>query len=103
MPRYFKTKVPSLEGYTMYFEYEGEWVTRQIDIYQGTILLMEVPEASDVRFSEADLSTEHEISHQEFERLWETYLAQPHGTKRTDNPLVKGWLDPENLPKPPGH
>lgn len=94
MKRYFRVQFPDLDGYTAYYEYEGEWVTRQIDLFQDTVLLLEVPEASDLRFSDAGHTPDQEITQAEFDQLWAHCLTRPHGTKRTDSPLLKApWFE----------
>lgn len=91
--RYVRADFPHLNDYTAYYEYDGEWVTRQIDLFPETVLLLVPPEASDARFSDVAHVPSQMISHQTFNELWERYAAQPHGTKRTDSPLLKApWF-----------
>jgi hypothetical protein len=79
MKRYFKHVGDSELGTgEVWFEFEGEIATRQIeqygdrwfssrDEYHGEI----GPSLTDQPLSELDLEPEHEISAEEFERVWQ--------------------------------
>lgn len=94
MKRYFRAEFPNLGGYTAYYEYDGEWVSRQIDLFPDIVLLLVVPEASDLRLSDSGRTPDQEITLAEFDQLWAYYSTLPHGTKRTDSPLLKApWFE----------
>lgn len=89
MKLYFRKIYPSAGGYTVYYEYEGEWVTRQINVFPQIVLRLQPPESSDLPLSYEDEAPGTAINAAEFISLWERYQSQPHSTKRADSPLLK--------------
>jgi hypothetical protein len=80
--RYFKREfTPDMnmgEG-AVYVEFDGEWATRQVDRYQGRWYSADDPKdyhpglgmgLTDQPLSKIDLGSEHEISAEEFDRVW---------------------------------
>lgn len=78
MKKYFKRAAESRFGTgVVYFEFEGEWATRQIEIYGDTWFTSRNdyhnefgPGLADQPLSEIGLTTSDEISRTEFEELW---------------------------------
>lgn len=75
-----------------YYEFDGEWVKRQIIVEKEVLLLLQELEACDIPLSKLGFSSKNEISVSDFNEVWCHYSEHPHGTKREDHPLVKQLL-----------
>jgi len=84
MKRYFKREAESDLGIGIaYFEFDGEWATRQVEKYQERWFCStqdyhpEIgPGLIDQPLSQLDFEPEHEISEGEFEQAWEEAQKQ---------------------------
>ncbi|MBK9165628.1 MAG: hypothetical protein IPM21_17300 [Acidobacteria bacterium] len=84
MKRYFKHTAESQYGTgVVYFEFEGEWATRQIEIYGDRWFTsrhdyhIELgPGLADQPLSEIGLTNSDEISQTEFETFWAESLSR---------------------------
>jgi len=77
MMRYFKHDAESDLGFGVaYVEFENEWASRQVEIYDGRwFCSLEDyhdigPGLSDQPLADAELGPEYEISKAEFEAIW---------------------------------
>lgn len=83
---------------TIYYEYDGRYVARQIIVGPQYLLLWIPPECSEIPIDEYLTNPpDGELTADEFDRLWQYYSSLPHGTRRIDHPAVKQLLRENGL------
>lgn len=90
--RYFRREQGSPVDFVAYYEFEGRWVVREIQIYPETTLLLHGFDCCDLSLDAMAFKPEEKVSSEVFLHLWQASLRQPHGTSRMDSPLLKPIL-----------
>lgn len=88
MKRYFReeSKAGPVQWVT-YLEFDGRCVSRHLDVCPKIVIMYSEFERAEITVEEMD--PQAEISPSEFEETWKHYSKVPHGTRRTDHPLVR--------------
>lgn len=99
MRRYYKRQQSSgsLE-WVSYYEYDGRWVSRHLDVCPQIVIAYSEGERSEAPVDLMD--PRWEISPLEFAEAWTHYSTLPHGTRRTDHPIMRRDFD-GHIPMPP--
>ncbi|MGR6922411.1 hypothetical protein ACU635_49865 [[Actinomadura] parvosata] len=80
MKRYFRHEAESDLGEGIaYLEFDGQWVSRQLEIYEDGVFRGTASDSPDMMtdqpLEELGLTEEHEISAEEFNEAWHQHLT----------------------------
>lgn len=82
--------LPSKEfSWVTYYEFDGPYVKRQIEIFPEVTLLLTGGECCEVSLEDMEFDPADQVETEFFERLWEQYSAKPHGTRKINSPFIR--------------
>lgn len=79
-------------NHTVYFEFHGDAIMRQIEVHPDIVLLLQGEEVGCGALNEFQFTTDEGATAIEFDQVWKQWSNRPHGTRRVDSPIVKEFL-----------
>lgn len=89
---YFKRVHEEPYHFEVYYEFDDQAAMRQTEIHPETVLLLAGFSVTEANQDEFEFTPDERIDQTEFEELWGRLSRRPHGTRRSDSPILKKYL-----------